>query len=205
MKKLLRLGILCGVLTLLLCVSALAGDSPPAGQLTLFTVAKGTYVSVKGTDNTSFSATVTGLAANEQCLLLVLTDQNTPTVDNIIYVNQAQADGTGKATFANVVPEDMTKQETYYIYATSATAAFTQNPATFLYYYAAVARGDANGNGRIQTGDATLILRYCAKIITESGLVIEAADTNSNGKIQTGDATLILRYCAKIIQEFPTP
>lgn len=198
MKKLMRLGVLCGVLTLLLCVGALAADSPPDGQYTYFTVKAGTYVAVSGTNNTTFSATVTGVGADNQCLLLVLTDTETPTVSNIIYVDQATADGSGKATFS-VIPTDMNKNETYYIYATSASAAMSQTPATFMYYYSAAMRGDVSGDKNIRTNDAILVLQHVAKKLSLQDAAAISADCSGDGNIRTNDAILILQHVAKII------
>ena len=64
------------------------------------------------------------------------------------------------------------------------------------------AKGDINDNGKINTGDAILILRYAAgeDILSQLGIseaeFFERADINGNGKVNTGDAILILRYAA---------
>jgi hypothetical protein len=49
--------------------------------------------------------------------------------------------------------------------------------------------GDLNHNARLDTGDATLVLRMVVGLDT-AGL---SGDMNGNGRIDTGDATLILR------------
>ncbi len=56
-------------------------------------------------------------------------------------------------------------------------------------------RGDINRNGRRDTGDATLILRYIVSLPIPSQYlpVLPIGDMNCNGRIDTGDATLILR------------
>ena len=66
---------------------------------------------------------------------------------------------------------------------------------------AAVLLGDVDGNGKIASNDALLILRYVAKLTTE--LDLDAADVDGNGKVASNDALLILRYVAKLINEFP--
>jgi hypothetical protein len=63
--------------------------------------------------------------------------------------------------------------------------------------------GDVNGDGKITPGDATLVLRHAAKLITLSDNQQKAADVSGDGKITPGDATLILRYIAKLINAFP--
>ena len=62
--------------------------------------------------------------------------------------------------------------------------------------------GDTDGNGKIQTNDAKLILQHIVRMPVE--LNLDAADVDGNGKIQTNDAKLILQYIVKIITKFPT-
>ncbi len=50
-------------------------------------------------------------------------------------------------------------------------------------------KGDLNGNGRLDTGDVTLILRMIVGLEPVNLL----GDMNGNGRIDTGDATLLLR------------
>ena len=64
-----------------------------------------------------------------------------------------------------------------------------------------IAFGDTDGNGRIQTNDAKLILQHIVRMPVE--LNLDAADVDGNGKIQTNDAKLILQYIVKIITQFP--
>ena len=59
--------------------------------------------------------------------------------------------------------------------------------------------GDCDGNGIIDTADATAILKY---IIHESDIEESAADCDGNGIIDTADATAILKY---IIHEYTFP
>ena len=65
-----------------------------------------------------------------------------------------------------------------------------------------VVLGDTDGNGKIQTNDAKLVLQYVVKMPVT--LNLDAADVDGNGKIQTNDAKLILQYVVKIITQFPT-
>lgn len=64
--------------------------------------------------------------------------------------------------------------------------------------------GDVNGDGVVNTGDATLILKHCSDMtrITDAVLLI-AADVNQDGQVNTGDATFILRAIVNN-QEFIT-
>lgn len=61
--------------------------------------------------------------------------------------------------------------------------------------------GDASGDGKVNAMDATRILRYAAKLITEDKIDLIASDVNSDGKVNAMDATRILRYSAKLITE----
>ena len=61
--------------------------------------------------------------------------------------------------------------------------------------------GDTDGNGKIQTNDAKLVLQHIVRMPVT--LNLDAADVDGNGKIQTNDAKLILQYIVKIITQFP--
>ena len=63
--------------------------------------------------------------------------------------------------------------------------------------------GDADGNGKVNTNDAKLALRYSAKKIGADKLNVTVCDVDGNGKVNTNDAKLILRYAAKKITAFP--
>ncbi|MEG1771863.1 MAG: Ig-like domain-containing protein [Clostridia bacterium] len=51
--------------------------------------------------------------------------------------------------------------------------------------------GDANGDGNINTGDVSAILRYCVGF-NDDFFVFDAADINGDGNANTGDAAMIL-------------
>ena len=54
--------------------------------------------------------------------------------------------------------------------------------------YAIVILGDANCNGRTDSGDATMMMNHFYGTNKLSGLALVAADNNQNGKIEAGDA-----------------
>lgn len=56
-----------------------------------------------------------------------------------------------------------------------------------------ILKGDVNGNGQVEVGDAVCILRKLGK---KSNVVFieSAADINGNGSIEIGDAVLILKF-----------
>ncbi len=61
-----------------------------------------------------------------------------------------------------------------------------------------VLKGDADGDGIVDTDDATEILRYMAELSTLDDSQINAADINGDGVVNTLDASYILRAVAGI-------
>lgn len=61
-----------------------------------------------------------------------------------------------------------------------------------------VLKGDVNGNGEVELGDAVLILRYLAKLDVGETFVEKAAYFNDDEVIDLSDAVDILRMLAKI-------
>lgn len=61
-----------------------------------------------------------------------------------------------------------------------------------------IIRGDVNGNGTVEIGDAVCLLRRLAEK-TNAVFIEAAADVNNNNGIDIGDAVLILRYLAEQI------
>lgn len=56
--------------------------------------------------------------------------------------------------------------------------------------------GDANLDGKVNTGDATMVLKYCSDYVTLSDEQMLHADANNDAKVNSGDATYILRIVA---------
>ena len=59
-----------------------------------------------------------------------------------------------------------------------------------------VLRGDANGDGKINTGDAVVILRICADMLSPDLMQTKTCDISADGTINTGDATMVLKVAA---------
>ena len=53
--------------------------------------------------------------------------------------------------------------------------------------------GDVNGDGKVDTSDAKLIMQYDLGLIDEEDLLLVAADINGDGKVDTSDAKLIMQ------------
>lgn len=58
--------------------------------------------------------------------------------------------------------------------------------------------GDANGDGKVTSADAALILRYLVRLSQMSAQEIQNVDLNGNGAADASDAAAILRYVAHI-------
>ena len=52
--------------------------------------------------------------------------------------------------------------------------------------------GDLNGNGKLDTGDATVVLQYISGSRTLTAEQLKNADINKDGRVNTGDAVSIL-------------
>lgn len=143
----------------------------------------------------SFSGT-----ADEQYVVFLLKDSEVPTEGSIRYINQAAGKG-GTVTF-NVYPENLTETGTYSLYVSGTDKAYTQ-VATFsvtnTWTEAEYILGDVDGNGKIDSIDALMVLQYNAQIeghdeLTEQQLL--AADVNQDNKVDSLDALAILQINA---------
>ena len=67
----------------------------------------------------------------------------------------------------------------------------------------AILYGDVDGNGEIQSYDASLTLQAAVGLITLTTDQFIAADVDGNGELQTYDAALILQYATGLITVFP--
>jgi len=65
-----------------------------------------------------------------------------------------------------------------------------------------VVLGDVDGDGKIKTTDALLVLQHVSETITLEGNEFVAADVDKDGVIKTTDALLILQYVAENISSF---
>jgi hypothetical protein len=69
----------------------------------------------------------------------------------------------------------------------------------------AASYGDVNGNGKVDVGDAVLILRQSAGILNLPPSIIELAnvDGSNDGKVGPADAILVLQRVVRLIDQFP--
>ncbi len=74
----------------------------------------------------------------------------------------------------------------------------TELPDTDIVY------GDANGDGKVNAMDATLIARYSVGTYSLTDDAIARCDVNSDGKINALDATIVARYSVGLVDKLPT-
>ena len=63
--------------------------------------------------------------------------------------------------------------------------------------------GDVNQDNKINTYDASIILKYCADMVVLEGMTLELADANNNGRVNTEDAVFVLQVAANM--RYPIP
>ena len=209
MKKLLRTLLLAAALTALLCVSALAADSAVSitdqtGATLMPKTAAGETITEKDgkyENAAKFDVNATGTQGS-QYLLLVLRDQNVPTEQNIVYINQAAAGEDGKLVFTGsdaAYPMTMTSG-TYYVYLVGDGKEFSASaPAASFTYEAGYTLGDVDGNGKVNINDALELLNFLAEKTVLEGNNLKAADVDKTGAVNINDALKLLNYLAEKI------
>jgi len=90
----------------------------------------------------------------------------------------------------------------FYFIRTDEISGYVQKNGIVLTTHQECVLGDVNGDSKIDSADAGLILRYDAGIINLVQTQIDISDINKDGKVDSADAGLILRYDAGIIQNF---
>lgn len=182
------------VLALLLSTLALAADA----NAEIDKVEDETITLAFNADNQSMTLTKTGLTANGMYLVLVLKGEETvPTESNILYINQATADETGKVTFDNVYPSSLIDSTVYL----SGTGLDGLTKMGFIDLK--VTPGDVDGNLALEAYDALLVLQKGTGLITMTEEQELAADVNGDGSVDQYDALLILQKAIGLITEFP--
>lgn len=63
--------------------------------------------------------------------------------------------------------------------------------------------GNVDGNGKVDSTDARLVLQYAVKKIDVAALNVTTADVDGSGKVDSTDARLILQFAVKKIDTFP--
>ncbi len=197
------LALLLAVLTLtMLTAAAFAEDTEVLGVYNVtgpLTVTNGTKDGGFYAGADTFELNCTGLTGEYSLVLLLAGDSAVPTEGNIQYIDQTSVEA-GKVTFT-LKPKALT-EGTYNVYISTTDKAL-KKVASFKYGEKPdVVLGDVDGDGKIKTTDALLVLQHVSETITLEGNEFVAADVDKDGVIKTTDALLILQYVAENISSF---
>lgn len=197
------LALLLAVLTLtMLTAAAFAEDTEVLGVYNVtgpLTVTNGTKDGGFYAGADTFKLNCTGLTGEYSLVLLLAGDSTVPTEGNIQYIDQTSVEA-GKVTFT-LKPKALT-EGTYNVYISTTDKAL-KKVASFKYGEKPdVVLGDVDGDGKIKTTDALLVLQHVSETITLEGNEFVAADVDKDGVIKTTDALLILQYVAENISSF---
>lgn len=125
----------------------------------------------------------------EQLVMLLLGGENaTPTANNIYYIDQKSQSANGTCTFT-IYPKQLTSG-TYRLMVASQTS----ETAATIVYDAAYVLGDANGDGKVSTADASAIMQYTVNKLSLEGARFSAADVTKDNKVNTSDASKIMQF-----------
>lgn len=196
-KHITRLFLVLG-LSLLLSATALA-----AGETTVTPVnpAGKTVTATLETDTDGKSQyinlTVTGLTANEQYLVLMVSGIYTDaseaaiTESTIRYIDQAAANGS--VTF-KVYPNSMQSST---ILLSGKDVSLTIVATVKVPYI----KGDANQDGKVNMHDATAVAKHSVKVAgaTLTGNALSAAEVTNDNNVNMHDATKIAKFAVKAI------
>lgn len=224
-KRLIQFMLVMGLMVLT-CAAAQATETPPSGfrnrnvvaayadfvTLTPLTAAGGSVTASDGAypGAAKMEVVYKNPQSNSEYLLVVLTDTNAPTADNMAYIDQKTASGA-EVTFTIYpkAPDPTATSVTYHVYMSSNADAESTGVteyaevASFEYYGEAaeadVLLGDVNNDTEVDAGDAVAILEYVVGI-TEvlDSRQQKAGDVNHDTEVDAGDAVTILEYVVGI-------
>jgi len=220
MKKLLRLGILCALLVAALCVGALAADLTQG--ITGETTGTGVTITYYKEDGTTEVATVPSYASStprgeaeavanfhagavrltvavtspdaaKTYLLIVTEDTETPTENNIVYIDQKSGTELASGVFSVYPNGILNTDKTYQIRIASTDSALT-SVATFGYYMQ-YALGDLTRSGAARPGiaDGVRMRRMGGGLYQYTAAEKAAADLIPDGEILINDVVKMLR------------
>lgn len=165
---------------------------------TAYTGIVGDYTGTVYENAAKLTLTFTG-QAGKQYMVFLLKGEAVPTKDSIQYINQAAGDDT--VNF-DIYPKDMTAAGEYRLYVSGTDLDYTE-VATFSvtksWEKAPYILGDVDGDGKINSIDALMVLQYNAQIEGYDGLTEQqllAADVNRDNQVNSIDALAILQINA---------
>ena len=219
MKRLMRSLLLAAALTVVLCVSALAADSPKGGiydiqgsgaALTpksesgavIEPGSGGEITSGYYADAVKFDVTANSLVNDQQYLLLVIKGEGVPTAENIAYIDQAAAQN-GSVSFI-AYPKELTKG-TYHVYLVGAGKTFAESKVASFKCDQKYTLGDVNEDSMIDVRDAMDVIYHIVgtKTLSETQkLAANVVRGGSDDAINVKDAMQIIYYIVGTITSF---
>lgn len=206
MKKLLRPLAILLALVLMLSMTAVAAAGDPT--VTVETAYKDVVTaSFNGGKFESLTVTYQGTAGmTYMCWLLAMdaegkiippTEQNVETV--VLDVKDADADGTGKATFNNMIPKtDSMVSCAIAISGMNGVELVKVGEIKVPFTY-----GDVNDDGTPDTIDAMFIARFAVGLDVEGTFIEAAGDVNLDDSTDTVDSMFIARYAVGLEAKLP--
>ena len=189
MKNLKRVLSLLVVLSMMMCMSAMAGEIESITEKAAGVTAEPL------TGNVAFELQYSEVTDGGMYLILVLSEDGVPTADNILYVNQGTA-GDGKVAFDNVYPKEIPETASF-VYMSGTDMAYSKlakvNPKVAA---ATGMKGDVNLDGTVNMTDAVRLLRHTLGIEKLTDPVALA-----NGEVM-GDEILDMKDCVKILRYY---
>lgn len=189
MKNLKRVLSLLVVLSMMMCMSAMAGEIESITEKAAGVTAEPL------TGNVAFELQYSEVTDGGMYLILVLSEDGVPTADNILYVNQGTA-GDGKVAFDNVYPKEIPETASF-VYMSGTDMAYSKlakvNPKVAA---ATGMKGDVNLDGKVDLTDVISLLRHTLgiELITDSTAL-------ENGEVM-GDEMLDMKDCVKILRYY---
>lgn len=87
-------------------------------------------------------------------------------------------------------------KDTVFVCAKRSSPANPTQPSETVHY------GDVNGDGKVNSLDASAVLKHLCSLTQLDTAALTAADVNADGTVNTLDAAMILKYDAKLIDKF---
>lgn len=205
MRKWFVCGFLVLALSLAMSTAALAADGIQSANST----AENVTLAVDQSNRDKLNVTYTSASTNSEYVVFATSGTSTevPTESNLVYIDQKTA-GSGGVSFV-VYPKTLTSG-TYQVWMSSNAASGVGakkavNIGNFEYYTEkpAYTLGDVNSDGRINSTDAILVLRYAVGNVELTEAQKLAAEVNGKTGINSGDAILILQRAVDDTVKFP--
>ncbi|MBR4545110.1 MAG: dockerin type I repeat-containing protein [Oscillibacter sp.] len=233
-KSFMQLALILGLMTLA-CVTAWAAESDPEAEPTFGFMnikAESSFVTLTALDDSEQSVTAstedeamfpgavkigvtcTNMQSGKEYLLIVQSgDNNTPNVDDMVFIDQKAPTSDGTQTNFFVIypkkPSPTAESVQYTVYMSSNADTSTgitqyEKVGSFEYYSTApdVLLGDVDGNGSVTIADVSLLLDALNEKETLDDKQTAAADVDGNGVPAIADVGSLLDFLNGKIASF---